>query len=503
MDRRSFLKIAGLTSSLLLLPKLTAWAGQNAGLPNIIIMVLDAMSAKNLSVYGYPRRTTPNLERFAQRATVYHSHYSGGNFTPPGTASLLSGMYPWTHRAINISGIIKRSLIGNDVFTMLGDRYTRVAFPQNFWVDFILTQFGDQINTLLPTGSFSELDFLLSQYFPNDANIAARALDGFVFKGGGERSTTLLMTPIERALYSAKRYKLPNEEYPREIPYLDDYPVHFKLEKVFAGMMSVIQNLQTPFFTYLHMLPPHAPYTPTVAFNDIFKRDGVDATFIKKPMGRFARGKSESELLKNRLKYDQYIATTDREIGNFLDALENSELANNTYVFITSDHGEMFERGEMAHITSMLYEPVVRIPLLVLSPGQKTRRDVYTPTSAVDIVPTIAQLTGSAVPSATEGIPLPGLGGPAEDSERSLYIVEAKTNPAREVLKKATIALRKGSQKLIYYTGYTDEDIFELYDIEDDPEEMRDLFPEKSAAAKRMKDELLEAFHAANKPYMK
>ncbi len=72
--------------------------------PNILVFVFDAMSAQNLSLYGYGRRTTPNLEKFAERASVYHRHYSAGNFTTSGTASMLTGLYPWTHRAINYRG---------------------------------------------------------------------------------------------------------------------------------------------------------------------------------------------------------------------------------------------------------------------------------------------------------------------------------------------------------------------------------------------------------------
>ncbi len=62
--------------------------------PNIIVLVFDAMSADNLSLYGYRRETSPNFERLAQRSNVYHSHYSAGSFTTSGTASLLTGLYP-------------------------------------------------------------------------------------------------------------------------------------------------------------------------------------------------------------------------------------------------------------------------------------------------------------------------------------------------------------------------------------------------------------------------
>jgi len=109
LTRRDFLK---LTSALALTPlaqSLPLSAGRGAaqgGQPNILIILFDALSAHHLSLYGYPRRTSPNLERFAARANVYHNHHSAGNYTTPSTASLFTGTYPWTHRALNLSSLI-------------------------------------------------------------------------------------------------------------------------------------------------------------------------------------------------------------------------------------------------------------------------------------------------------------------------------------------------------------------------------------------------------------
>ncbi len=96
VSRRSFLKLVGAAAPAVLFPAASMWAEKNlyqgdSSKPNVIILLFDAMSARDLSVYGYPRPTSPNMERFAERATVYHSHNSGGNYTVPGTASLLTG----------------------------------------------------------------------------------------------------------------------------------------------------------------------------------------------------------------------------------------------------------------------------------------------------------------------------------------------------------------------------------------------------------------------------
>jgi arylsulfatase A-like enzyme len=504
INRRAFLKLMGAAASAIVIPGVAAWLDHNLSLkasskPNIIVLLFDAMSARNLSVYGYPRQTSPNLERFAEHAHVYHSHHSSGNYTIPGTASLLTGTYPWTHRAINHSGAVKRSLLANNIFQALGEGYHRLAFPQNVWASLIVSQFGADIDTLLPSGTFGELDFLTSSHFPKDRNLAARALDDFVFKIG-QPPVSLILGSLRSALFLRESALLDSQGYPRGIPFNVNYPVYFRLENLLGGLASFLPAQPSPFFAYLHLFPPHAPYRPSRKFNRFFEGDGFIP--VSKPVHRFSDQLSDDRLNVVRQSYDQYIASLDAEFGNLLDAMEGAGIFENSYVIVTSDHGEMFERGEKAHSTPLLYEPIVHVPLLISAPGQKTRRDIYSPTNAVDLLPTFAQLAGQPLPIWTEGKPLPGLGG-AEDSERSTFVVEAKLSSASGPLTKATIALRKGNYKLIYYTGYEMEDTFELYDLGEDAEELEDLYPAKPAFAKQMKDELLEAFFASNQPYMK
>ena len=95
LTRREFLlSLAAMPALGLRLPQLmtlTPGSGQarqgDPGQPNFIIMVFDTFSARHLPLRGYPRDTTPNISRLAERATVFHNHYAGGNYTTPGTAS--------------------------------------------------------------------------------------------------------------------------------------------------------------------------------------------------------------------------------------------------------------------------------------------------------------------------------------------------------------------------------------------------------------------------------
>jgi hypothetical protein len=503
INRRDFIKVAGAATSAFVLPNVLSWVDSNirheqASRPNIIMILFDAMSARNLSVYGYHRRTSPNFERFAEHATVYHSHTSGGNYTIPGTASLLTGTYPWTHRAINYSGQVKSSMAQDNIFRAIGEDYHRLSFGQNVWAQFILTQFANDIDTLIDPGEFSKLDYLIGSYFKNDENAAMRILDDFVFKMDHEPNA-LVLGPIHRALFSRYSSNLSSKGYTRGIPHNVNYPLYFRLEDLFDGMASLLLNLKQATFAYIHLFPPHAPYRSTDRFFAKFL-DGWAP--VKKPVHRLSDHLTPQIIKTARRSYDEYVASLDWDFGKFIDKLEAGGVFENSYVIITSDHGEIFERGEKAHATPLLYDPIVHVPLLISAPGQTARKDIYSTTSAVDLLPTLSQLAGRPIPSWAEGKPLPGFGG-TEDEERSIFVVEAKNSIAFHPLKKATIVMRKGNYKLIYYTGYEPEDSFELYDLSDDIEELTDLFPDQPAIAKHLKDELLESFFEANKPYMK
>ncbi len=502
ISRRSFLKLVGSAAPALLLPKVSSWVSDHvhqpeASKPNVIILLFDAMSARHLSVYGYPRLTTPNMERFADRANVYHSHYSSGNFTIPGTASLLTGTYPWTHRAINHRGMVTRGMVEKNIFSAVGSGYHRLALPQNVWSNLITSQFANDIDMLLPTGIYGELDYLKANYFPNDPNMAVRALDDFVFNQFEQGS--MVFAPWLGALYYRDAARLSKEGYPRGLPNNENYPFTFRLEDVFDGLSTLLTTLPSPSFAYIHMYPPHAPYRATSKFDKTF----IDNYRPKaKPTHRLSGHSSNSRISSARRAYDEYIASIDWELGTLFDTFEKEGVFENSYVIITADHGEMLERGDVAHTTPLLYEPVVHIPLLVSAPGQTTRRDILAPTNAVDLMPTIAQLTGNPIPEWSEGKLLPALGG-SEDYERTTFTVEAKKDSAFAPLRIATVAMRKGTHKLVYYTGYERDDTFELYDLGSDIDELADLYPEQPAIAKTLKEELLDTFSDVNRPYVK
>lgn len=503
-NRRDFLKLASLSAGSLLLSGLAphaldARAQGSQNLPNIVIFVFDAMSARNLSLHGYPRPTTPNLEKFAERATVYHAHQAAGNYTVPGTASLLTGMYPWTHRAINHAGLVARQFAGRNLFTLLGSAYHRVAYSQNMWPNYLFEQFSDDIDFPIPPGAFSAVEQIIGARFPKHRGDTYRAYEEFLFQDGNPPAS-LIFGLLGRLFLRRQAIFADSTDYERGIPRTGNYPIYFRLNEVFDGLIATIQGLSRPYFGYFHLWSPHAPYKPAKPFEGMFANDNWRPD--RKPQHLLGGDVPQSQLNTRRMNYDAYIANVDAEFGRLLETLASQGALDNTYIIVTSDHGESFERGLDGHITPLLYEPLTNVPLLVAAPGQTARQDIYSPTNCVDILPTLLSLTGQPLPDWCEGTILPGLGG-TTDPQRSLFSVEAATNPAFAPLNTVSVALRKDNYKLTFYKGFSQQDFFELYDLATDPEEMTDLFPANPAVAQTLKEELLDRLHESNKPYLR
>ncbi len=473
--------------------------------PNIIVMVFDAMSADNLSLYGYPRNTSPNIERLAQRSTVYRSHYSAGSFTTSGTASLLTGLYPWTHRAINEGGQVIPSFVDKNIFSLFGNSYDRAGFGQNVWAELLLGEFRSNLDVHLPPGAFSLRQQLGGSIFSNDAPVGYYAYDDFLYRLG-DPPKSLIFGLLDRLIYGHRLRSIPTNGYPSSnrstenylyVPHSDNYKLYYKLEDIFRGLFSQLKHLNQPYFAYFHLWSPHAPYTPRQEFIELFKNDGF--TPLKKPKHRLGDQLSAVSLNYARMLYDAYVANVDSEFGHFFDQLTASRMLDNSYFVLTSDHGEMFERGVMGHVTPLMYDPGLRIPLLISAPGQTSRNDVHSQTNSVDVVPTLLKLAGRSTPAWAEGQLLPGFGG-VEDNSHSTFSVDAKTDSAFGRLVNASVAMRKNGCKLIYYKGYRDVDSFELYNMQDDPEELNNLYNKDVSTSNRMKEELLMAFNKNSGP---
>lgn len=482
-------------------------AGRNAqpgARPHVLIFLFDALSAFNLSVHGYPRRTSPNLERFGEISTVYHFHHSAGNFTTPSTASLFTGVYPWNHRAFNLSGLARPELVGHSLFDRLTG-YHHLAFTQNVYTDMLLHQFGTGLDQYEVLDRFALVSSAIYPHLtPNDPIFGMKSLDQFLFKREEAHGSLFasIFNDLALQIRSQQQAKAWAEIYPSGLPRLANTDVQFAFSQLTDGLIELTKSLVEPTLAYFHLMPPHAPYLPARPYLGAFNKDGFTPQPLKKH--RLAAGVSQERLDSQRQLYDEFILNLDSEFGRLLDHLEQSGLLESSYVFFTSDHGEMFERGASGHSTPLLFEPGIRIPLMIHAPGQQERADIRTLTSNVDLLPTLLSIAGDPIPAESEGLLLPGLGllENSEEPDRRAYVIEAKANAAYQPLKKASTALLQGKLKLVHYQGYRHyRDEYELYDLESDPLEQNNRFDDHPAA-QDLRRALDEAQDNADKAYL-
>ena len=216
------------------------------------------------------------------------------------------------------------------------------------------------------------------------------------------------------------------------------------------------EHATRPFFAWLHFYDPHSPYEPPEPFLSRFR---------DRP-------------------YAGEIAYVDSQVGRVLQWLETRHLADRTIVVVIGDHGESLnEHGEGTH-GLFIYESTTRVPLIVRTPyelpaGQRVRSVVR----SEDVMPTVLELVGARPPDGIQGRSLASLiSGNATDLNLDAYSesLYARNHYGWSELR----ALRSGRFKYIATTRP------ELYDLERDPREERNLFDERRSLADRMAQEL-------------
>ena len=164
-----------------------------------------------------------------------------------------------------------------------------------------------------------------------------------------------------------------------------------------------MKTQKDPFFIWIHLNEPHDPYTPYKDVKDMYskhKAGMIDPMKTsrewfnaerKNPDGSY--DVSEKDLARMVDLYDAEINYDDKELKVLLYKIDQSGIADNTVIVITSDHGEEFmEHGDLFHGQS-LYEELLWIPLIVFVPNQKPKR-IEEPVSLTDLYPMIAEFIG-------------------------------------------------------------------------------------------------------------
>src|SRR5512143_2303230 len=301
LNRRDFLRLAGMLPVSLTAPRWTRQLPAAGAQKNVIIVVFDAWSAYNISLYGFPRQTMPNLERLARRAIVYRKHFAAGNFTTPGTASLLTGTSPWTHRAIlKFGGVVAGSLTHSSIFNVFDDYY-RIGYTHNPLAYKLMHQFGDNIDELVEVRRFllKSSSSLVADVFKNDDDISnvgwvrnAKLTDGYGY--------SLFLSHLDGVVEQRQRAQLARQFQDGQAPWVGGQ--FFVLEDAMDWTARRVTEISQPFLGYFHFLPPHAPYRPPREFNKRFDHDGYAP--VRKPLDEWA---TDNGLYYPSIHYDEFL----------------------------------------------------------------------------------------------------------------------------------------------------------------------------------------------------
>lgn len=366
-----------------------------------MLIVVDTLRRDHLAPYGYHRDPAPRLGQLAARGAVIDG-LAPSSWTKPSTATLLTGLHPLRHQAIE----------NDDALPGEADTLAERLKARGYV-------------TVGASGNIS-----VSPGFGFD-----QGFDRFVLSRGAAFGTGPSAAELNQELR----------------PHLD--------------------ALRHPFFLYVHYMDPHSPYEPPSAW-DGSPLPGRAAA--RRPVANEALRSTERlhrppELLADVLDlYDGEIRAVDAGIGALLDELTARRLLDSAVVVVTSDHGEeMQEHGRMEH-GQTLYEEVLRVPMVLVSPGRIVPGRRAGTMALEDVVPTLAELLGLALPAgAVDGVSVAGPLG-----------AEGQVIPPRDRLfhleQRGAVALAFTSEddKLILGRGpYTKA----LFDTRADPGEGRPL----------------------------
>jgi arylsulfatase A-like enzyme len=452
-------------------PSLSApHAGRAAaqGRPNVLLIVLDTVRADHLSVYGYERRTTPNLEKLAREGVLFRNAVSASDFTLTSHGSLFTGLYTSWHRAYPVSAAD---------FGRLDASFHTLAE--------ILAQNGYATFAVLANHGYLRPEFGMAQgfaYYEIRPTIRPMGPGSIPFLRNFARAA------LQQVTCTAELERL----YPRA-------------DQITDGGLRVLNAARGgpgPFFLSLNYMEAHEPYSPPPPFRDAFPgRDPavyrVDIGGLRKQLAAAHPAPGTAAMLRHTIsQYDGSIAFMDAEIQRLFEGMKQAGLYDNTLIVVTSDHGQAL--GEHSHVghPASLHQELVRVPLIVKYPARESAeagQSVAATVSGVDVLPTILDTVGIPAPATIHGRSLRKY---APDADR-IVISESFFNHRERRLgyrtERIERAFYRGGWKLIQAVAGKKE----LYHVDRDREELRNVYDPDSPIVRQLTQDLDHWIHDA------
>jgi arylsulfatase A len=471
VTRREFVKTAGLGAAAIAMP-FGRQTPTRARKPNIVYIMADDLGVGEVGCYGQTKIRTPHIDRLAAEGMRFTAHYSGSPVCAPSRCTLLTGLHTG-HAYIR----------DNDEMGFRGD----------VWHDLSL-----EGQRPLETGTYT-IGTMLQAAGYRTAAIGKWGLGGPGSTGepnaqGFDHFFGYLCQRVAHNHYPsylwrnrekvplANEYVYPHEKLPADLD-ADDPKSYAKYTGTqYAGdlmadeaLAFIREHRERPFFLYLAPTIPHAALQ--------VPEDSLAEYLGKFPETPYKGEKSYLPQRAPRAAYAAMVTRMDGYVGRILALLKELDLDGDTVVMFSSDNGPTFNGGTdsaffesaagLRGLKQDVYEGGIRVPLVARWPGRVPAGSTSAFSSAFwDMLPTFADMAGATPARATDGVSLvPALTGQQPKDRDHLYW-EFEGRQAVRMGRWKAVRLKPG--------GAT-----ELYDLEADPAETRDIAAAHPDAVRR------------------
>jgi arylsulfatase A-like enzyme len=371
--------------------------------PNIVLVTVDALRADHLGCYGYDRPTSPRLDGLAGRACRFARAWATGPNTPHACPGLMASRLPFEGRTFGVRGapLTLAQMLGSLGYRtqafMAGNAFLTRAFGYDRGFD----AFADGLQHWIPENAALRRDAggrRVGRRVHPLSRFCRRALaalsDGVKSAPALERVSERLgwlWRPVVERLWHANSIRIKRGR-----------------AAALPGPLLrwVEQNRAEPFFLWVHPMCVHDPYAPppdcqqAVNGRVLPARRMVALRRLMSAVNQARRRTASARDVRDMTAlYDAEVRRADALLGRLFDALRGRGWWEDALVIVTADHGEaLFEHGRFQH-PSYHYDELLRVPLLVKTPGQREGREVGDAVGLIDLAPTLADLLGFEPPA--------------------------------------------------------------------------------------------------------
>lgn len=463
--------------------------------PNIIFIMTDDHTSQAISCYGGRLVQTPGMDRLASEGVRMDACYATNALSGPSRACILTGKFShvngFTDNACRFDGdqqTLPKLLQQGGYTTGIVGKWHLISEPQGFDHWSILTGQEEQGDYYRPEFCENGRDICEDGYV---TDVITRKAKDFIREAASKDKPFFLMmhhkAPHRNWMPSPEHLGMYNDVvFPEPENLFDDYLLRGSAAR--EQDMSIASTLRNDWD--LKLLTRAELYADTTnRLSKVYRRmpPAVQEKWDSVYAGRIAQYRSGR--LKGRelvsWKYQQYmrdylatVASVDESISQILDYLQENGLRENTVVVYTSDQG--FFLGEHGWFDKrFMYEECQKMPFIISAPSLLPEGGVCDALAMnIDFAPTFLDMAGLEIPSDIQGTSFyPCLEGRTPRDWREAVYYHYYEYPAEHSVKRH-YGIRTNRFKLIHF--YNDVDQWELYDMQEDPREMHNIYDDAS-----------------------